>query len=59
MIEEVERYKTKCMKNLPKQIIGVLLFSFKNAIKQFCKKDSKRLTILIASTRALIQRILK
>jgi hypothetical protein len=50
MIAEVERYKTKCMKDLPKQTTGILLFSFKNAIKQFCNKDSKKLTILIASS---------
>jgi hypothetical protein len=50
MIKEVERYKTKCMKNLVKQMTGILIFSLKNAINQLCKKDSKRLTNLIAST---------
>jgi hypothetical protein len=50
MIKEIERYKTKCMKNLPKQLAGILVFSLKNTINQLCKKDSKRLTNLIAST---------
>jgi hypothetical protein len=50
MIKEIERYKTKCMKNLTKQMAGILIFSLKNVINQLCKKDSKRLTNLIAST---------
>ena len=47
MITQLENYKNKCLKDLPKQVTGVIVYSVKNAITQFCKRDSKRLTEVI------------
>ncbi len=49
MLKEFELYKTKCMKNLPKQLAGFLIFSLKNTNKRLCQKDSKQLTDMIES----------
>ena len=38
------------MKDLSKQVTGVLIYAVKSTINQLCKKDSKRLTELISST---------
>ena len=43
----MEKYKTKCFKDLSKQVFGVLIYAVKNAIKQYCKKDSQKLTELL------------
>jgi hypothetical protein len=49
MLKEFELYKTKCMKNLPKQLAVFLIFSLKNTNKRLCQKDSKQLTDIIES----------
>jgi hypothetical protein len=50
ILKEFELYKTKCMKNLAKQLAGFHIFSLKKSVKRFCKKDSKQLTDLIESS---------
>jgi hypothetical protein len=50
MLKEFEDYKTKCMKKLPKQLAGFFIFSLKNSVKRFCKKDSQQLTNMIESS---------
>jgi hypothetical protein len=52
-MEQIENYKTKCLKGLPKQIMSIIIYSVKNAINNLCKKDSKRLTSLIEGTPCL------
>ncbi len=48
-MQQLENYKTQCLRGLPKQIMSVIIYSIKNAINNLCKKDSKRLTNLIES----------
>ena len=49
-IEDIDKYKAKCMKQMPKQVTGVIVHSVKRVINKYCKRDSKALTDLIAST---------
>ena len=46
---KMEVYKTKCFKDLAKQVFGVLVYAVRNAMRQYCRKDSKKLTDLIAA----------
>lgn len=52
-MKEIDQYKSKCMKGLPKQVTSILVYSIKNSIGQLCKKDSKKLTELISSTKCI------
>ena len=47
----MESYKIKCLKNLPKQVTGVIVYSVRNTINQYCKRDSKKLTELVGATK--------
>ncbi|XP_054155358.1 uncharacterized protein LOC128953859 [Oppia nitens] len=49
IIKELEGYKQKCFKDLSKQVFGVLVYAVKNTLKQYCKRDSKKLDQLIAA----------
>ncbi|CAG2166862.1 unnamed protein product [Oppiella nova] len=51
LLTDIEKYKNNCFRDLSKQAFGILIFSFKGAIKNFCsKKESKRLDELIVAT---------
>ena len=41
-IEDIDKYKNKCLKETPKQVTGVVVYSVKTAISKYCKRDSKR-----------------
>lgn len=41
------------MKGLTKQVTSILIYSLKNAISQYCKKDSKKLSDLMLSTKCI------
>lgn len=47
LVKQLESYKAKCLKDLSKQVFGVLIYGVKNAIKQYCKKESQKATDLL------------
>ena len=49
IVKELEGYKAKCFKDLAKQTFGVVIYAVKNALRQYCKKDSQKLTDLMAA----------
>ncbi|CAG2103781.1 unnamed protein product [Medioppia subpectinata] len=49
LIAQIESYKNKCLKDLGKQVTGVIVYSVKNSVSQLCKRDSKRLNELISA----------
>jgi len=53
IVKELETYKQKCFKNLSKQVFGVLIYSIKNTMKQYCRKDSKKLDVLLKAVPCL------
>jgi len=38
------------MKDLPKQVVAIMVYSMKNTVNQFCKGHSRRLTEILSST---------
>ncbi|CAG2106144.1 unnamed protein product [Medioppia subpectinata] len=51
LVREIEKQRNLCMDNMPKQITGVLIYSAKNTINRFCKRDSKQLTKLLGAAK--------
>ena len=49
-IGEIDEYKNRCLKSMPKQVTGIVVYSVRNAMSQYCKRDSKKLSDLITST---------
>ena len=39
------------MEQMPKQVTGVIVYSVRNAINQYCKRDSRKLTELISGAK--------
>lgn len=56
LISQLEKYKTYCLINMPKQVSSVLIYALKNVlVKQICKRDSKLLSQAIAATPCINQ----
>ncbi|CAG2163585.1 unnamed protein product [Oppiella nova] len=47
LLGDIEKYRNQCMDNMPKQITGILLYTGKSTIRQFCKRDNKQLDNLL------------
>ncbi|CAG2105646.1 unnamed protein product [Medioppia subpectinata] len=51
LVRDIEKQRNLCMDNMPKQITGVLIYSAKNTINRFCKRDLKQLTKLLGAAK--------
>ncbi|XP_054155321.1 uncharacterized protein LOC128953825, partial [Oppia nitens] len=48
---DIDIYKNKCMDGLSKQVTSVLIYSGKNAIKQFCRKSNSKVAELLRASK--------
>jgi len=49
LLLEVEDYKNQCLDQLSKQTISIILFSMKNLINQYCKRNSRKVDDLLSA----------